>query len=123
MITGDNITSAKQSAVELGIITEEEKNDASVCMEGFDFYQQVGGLDSEDNKNFHVKDLDAFKRTVSKMRVMARSHSAHKECLVIGLMEMNRVVGVTGEGTNEAPAVAKADVGFAMAISGTDVIK
>jgi Ca2+ transporting ATPase len=57
------------------------------------------------------------------MRVMARSRPEDKYLLVTGLMNMRNVVAVTGDGTNDAPALSKADVGFGMNIAGTEVCK
>lgn len=55
--------------------------------------------------------------------VLARSRPADKFALVIGLKERGHVVAVTGDGTNDAPALSKADVGFAMNIAGTEIAK
>ena len=53
---------------------------------------------------------------------MSRSQPMHKYALVLGLKELNQIVAVTGDGTNDAPALSKSDVGFAM-FSGTDIAK
>ena len=55
--------------------------------------------------------------------MLARSRPEDKYALVIGLKERHNVVAVTGDGTNDAPALSKADVGFAMNIAGTEVAK
>lgn len=54
---------------------------------------------------------------------MARSRPDDKYALVCGLRERDHVVAVTGDGTNDAPALKKANVGFAMGIAGTQVAK
>ena len=53
---------------------------------------------------------------------MARSQPIHKYALVLGLKELGKIVAVTGDGTNDAPALSKSDVGFSM-FAGTDIAK
>ena len=73
-------------------------------------------------RNDKVKNLDNFKKITSKLRIMARSKPIHKYALVLGLKELNYIVAVTGDGTNDAPALSKSDVGFSM-FDGTDIAK
>ena len=69
-----------------------------------------------------IKDIENFKKITEKLRVMARSQPLHKYALVLGLKYLKNVVAVTGDGTNDAPALSKSDVGFAM-FAGTDIAK
>jgi Ca2+ transporting ATPase len=66
--------------------------------------------------------MDNFKKIISNLRIMARSKPIHKYALVLGLKELNYIVAVTGDGTNDAPALSKSDVGFSM-FDGTDIAK
>lgn len=134
MVTGDNKSTALAIAIECHIIEKKDVSDESV-MEGADFYKAIGGLIcnycKEDSPctcpsskvDEGVKDLAAFKRLEKKLKVLARSRPEDKYLLVTGLRQLGNIVAVTGDGTNDAPALKKADVGFAMGITGTDVAK
>ena len=69
-----------------------------------------------------IKDIENFKKITQNLKVMARSQPIHKYALVLGLKSLKNVVAVTGDGTNDAPALSKSDVGFAM-FAGTDIAK
>ena len=69
-----------------------------------------------------IKNMDNFKKITENLLVLARSQPLHKYALVLGLKSLGNVVAVTGDGTNDAPALSKSDVGFAM-IEGTDIAK
>lgn len=66
---------------------------------------------------------DVFDELIDKIDVMSRSRPEDKYAMVVGLIERGNVVAVTGDGTNDAPALKKADVGFAMGIQGTEVAR
>jgi Ca2+ transporting ATPase len=70
-----------------------------------------------------IVNMDKFREIYEDIRVIARSRPEDKYTMVYGLRELGQVVAVTGDGTNDAPALSKSDVGFAMGISGTDIAK
>jgi Ca2+ transporting ATPase len=119
MVTGDNISTARSIAGKCGIISP---GDNSLVIEGQEFRKRV--LDG--NGNIIQSEFD---KIWPHLRVMARSSPKDKYTLVTGLMQSNlmpygpQIVAVTGDGTNDAPALKKANVGFAMGISGTAVAK
>jgi P-type Ca2+ transporter type 2C len=103
MVTGDNVTTARAIATECGIMT-----DGAVVMEGPAFRQLS---DNEMNE------------VLPKLRVLARSSPEDKRILVKRLKQLGETVAVTGDGTNDGPALKMADVGFSMGIAGTEVAK
>ncbi|XP_068654227.1 calcium-transporting ATPase 10, plasma membrane-type-like [Aristolochia californica] len=104
MVTGDNITTAKAIARECGILT-----DGGIAIEGPDFRE---------------KSTEEMNKLIPKLQVMARSSPLDKHTLVKHLRTLfNEVVAVTGDGTNDAPALHEADIGLAMGIAGTEVAK
>lgn len=103
MVTGDNPVTASAIATECGILTE-----GGMVMEG---------------PEFRRLSPDEMDRTLPKLQVLARSSPEDKRILVTRLKHLGETVAVTGDGTNDAPALKAADVGFSMGISGTEVAK
>ena len=80
------------------------------------------GTEKKKVKKDIIKNMDNFRKITERLKVMARSQPIHKYALVLGLKSLKNVVAVTGDGTNDAPALSKSDVGFAM-FAGTDIAK
>ncbi len=72
---------------------------------------------------FRKLDDEQLNEIVPKLRVLARSSPEDKRVLTAKLMALGEVVAVTGDGTNDAPSLKLADIGFAMGIAGTEVSK
>lgn len=119
MITGDNVNTARSIALKCGIITP---TDRFLVLDGKEFNRRIRHQAKGD------VDQDLFDRIVPNLRVLARSSPQDKYVLVKHLVESRssttrQIVAVTGDGTNDGPALKKADVGFSMGIQGTDVAK
>ncbi|RIB09099.1 hypothetical protein C2G38_1981810 [Gigaspora rosea] len=103
MVTGDNILTAQSIAKQCGILTSKGE-----VMEGPDFRKLSP---------------DEMKAKLPNLEVLARSSPEDKRILVETLKKLNDIVAVTGDGTNDGPALRTADVGFSMGISGTEAAK
>ncbi|KAG9477827.1 hypothetical protein GDO78_013026 [Eleutherodactylus coqui] len=118
MVTGDNINTARAIAAKCGIIQPGED---FLCLEGKEFNRRIRNEKGE-------VEQERLDKIWPKLRVLARSSPTDKHTLVKGIIdstigEQRQVVAVTGDGTNDGPALKKADVGFAMGLAGTDVAK
>lgn len=128
MVTGDNLLTAIAIAKEAGILPKDFIMTGNYeVMEGPKFRELVGGLradkDEEDKTIYRVTNMEAFSKIGRELKVLARASPEDKYTLVTGLMALGHIVAVTGDGANDAPALRRADVGFAMGISGSDVAK
>ncbi|KAI9458771.1 calcium-translocating P-type ATPase [Russula earlei] len=103
MCTGDNVLTARSIAQQCNIYTS-----GGVIMEG---------------PHFRALPPNVMKAIVPRLQVLARSSPDDKRLLVEALKERGNIVGVTGDGTNDGPALKTADVGFSMGIAGTEVAK
>lgn len=126
------MTTAIAIAIECGILSkEDDPKEECVCMEGPEFNEFVGSLVDKDTKERifamgkepgqeTIGNIENMKKVRNKLKVLARSRPNDKYIMVSGLKQLGDIVAVTGDGTNDAPALKKADVGFAMK-TGTQV--
>jgi Ca2+-transporting ATPase len=103
MCTGDNVLTARSIATQCGIYTA-----GGIIMEGPVFRQL---------------DESQMLEIVPRLQVLARSSPEDKKILVEKLRTLGEIVAVTGDGTNDGPALKTAHVGFSMGITGTEVAK
>jgi Ca2+-transporting ATPase len=104
MITGDHPSTAKNIAIQLGIISKEDDN-------------VMIGKDMNDFSSLSEEEKNKWTNT----SVFARVSPKQKLDLVCILQEKKFIVGMTGDGINDAPALKKADIGIAMGQRGTQV--
>ena len=101
--------------------------DSPIALEGEQFRLLSGNLtknyDPETHKikNITLNDIEMFKKITKRLKVIARATPEDKFLLVFGLKQLGNIIAVTGDGTNDAPALKEAHVGFAMGIRGTDI--
>lgn len=103
MITGDHPRTAARIAADLGLVAPGSK-----ALTG---------------NELDLLDADSFAAAVRETSVFARVAPVHKLRIVDALQAQGRVVAMTGDGVNDAPALKSADIGVAMGITGTEVTK
>ncbi|XP_015070822.1 calcium-transporting ATPase 9, plasma membrane-type isoform X2 [Solanum pennellii] len=108
MVTGDNIQTARAIALECGILSSNTEVTEFEVIEG---------------KTFRELSEKEREQVANRMSVMGRSSPSDKLLLVQTLRKLGEVVAVTGDGTNDAPALHEADIGLSMGIQGTEVAK
>ncbi|KAB2062693.1 hypothetical protein ES319_A10G170100v1 [Gossypium barbadense] len=108
MVTGDNIQTAQAIALECGILSSAQDVTEPTIIEGRVF-RALTEIERE--------------QVARKIMVMGRSSPNDKLLLVQALRKGGDVVAVTGDGTNDAPALHEADIGLSMGIQGTEVAK
>jgi Ca2+ transporting ATPase len=141
MVTGDNKVTAEAIAKDCGIITGHTLpgyDTKEHVWLGKDFWEHIGGVVKVEKKDKNnktmmrdgkpimidkVANMAAFNGIYKKLDVMARCRPEDKYAMVLGLIANRNVVAVTGDGTNDAPALKRADVGFAMGNAGTEVAR
>jgi P-type Ca2+ transporter type 2C len=111
MITGDNQATARAIGYEIGLVPAPD-----------------APIDTPDaviltSARFNQLSDEEVKAYLPRLRILARARPLDKYRMVKLLQEQGEVVAVTGDGTNDAPALKKADVGLAMGIAGTEVAK
>ena len=103
MLTGDNINTARAIGEELGMLKE--------------------GMRAVEATYIDTLSDEELRKEIKTIAIVARSKPETKMRIVNALQTNGEVVGVTGDGINDAPALTKADVGIAMGITGSEVSK
>src|SRR5256885_15576885 len=127
MITGDNVETARAIASDIGLVDRRDApidTDDAIILTSPKFnelYTQLKDLkETGDGNPEATRQREELTRRLTSLHVLARARPLDKYKMVDLLQGRNEVVAVTGDGTNDAPALKKADVGLAMGIAGTE---
>ena len=117
----ESIELCQQAGIETVMITGDHKNTAIAIARDLNIL-------NDDDEVITGYELDAlsdkeFKRSIEKYKVYARVTPEHKVRIVQAWKDKGKIVAMTGDGVNDAPALKNADIGIAMGIQGTEVAK
>lgn len=115
------IHTAKMAGIQVVMVTGDKKETAAAIAKDAKLIESPDDIAMTSDDMAAMSD-DELKKVLPRLRVVARALPTDKSRLVRVSQELNLVVGMTGDGVNDAPALKKADVGFAMG-SGTEVSK
>ena len=130
MFTGDNPVTAASIAAECGIMDAADASNPRAVVEGSEFMRRIGASHTQTRTQTNGADVaaaavdrDKFLDNWKELRVLARCSPTDKYTVVESLRRYtDDIIAVTGDGTNDAPALRKANVGFAMN-DGTQIAK
>ena len=114
------VEACQQAGISVKMITGDHKETAKAIGE------QIGLTHTAEVLEGLAIDLmsdDALREAVKHVDVFARTTPEHKLRIVTALQSNGEIVGMTGDGVNDAPALKKADIGIAMGIKGSEVSK
>jgi Ca2+-transporting ATPase len=126
MITGDNVETARAIAFDIGLIEKRDApidSDDAVVLTSPKFNELFEQYKAARQGGEMTAEVARLRARLVGLRVLARAKPLDKYKMVELLQARDEVVAMTGDGTNDAPALKKADVGLAMGIAGTEVAK
>jgi P-type Ca2+ transporter type 2C len=116
----ESVARAKGAGIRPMLITGDHPKTAAVIAEELGLVEKGRAVTGAELEKMSDDELD---NTVKEVSVYARVNPEHKLRIVKALQRAGAVVGMTGDGVNDAPALKTADIGIAMGVTGTDVSK
>ncbi|AJA47910.1 putative calcium-translocating P-type ATPase, PMCA-type [Clostridium pasteurianum DSM 525 = ATCC 6013] len=115
------VLKCKEAGIKPIMITGDHKNTAFAIGKELDICSHISEvITGEELDRLNDKKLA---EAINKVKIFARVSPEHKLRIVKAFKKKNKIVAMTGDGVNDAPAVKEADIGISMGISGTDVTK